>query len=177
MSQRGPGLRNPSHLLTARVLRSVPPPDSSCPVSCPTSCTTPAPCPVPPPDSPCPVFCPCRSLDRKLQRPLLGKSRTLPGIPQSPVLSRLPLLEPAAYRDEMPEQKPYKKHSASEHQKGCTVPSAGECRGEHPPLCVYRIPAKLSCFSRGTDPTLASVGFILLSKQPFLRNFWGFCPG
>ncbi|XP_041264869.1 ankyrin repeat and fibronectin type-III domain-containing protein 1-like isoform X2 [Onychostruthus taczanowskii] len=26
----------------------------------------------------------------------------------------------------MPEQKPYKKHSASEHQKGCTVPSAGE---------------------------------------------------
>ncbi|XP_039587964.1 ankyrin repeat and fibronectin type-III domain-containing protein 1-like isoform X4 [Passer montanus] len=68
----------------------------------------------------------CRSLDRKLQRPLLGKSRTLPSIPQSPVLSRLPLLEPAAYRDEMPEQKPYKKHSASEHQKGCTVPSAGE---------------------------------------------------
>ncbi|XP_053813594.1 ankyrin repeat and fibronectin type-III domain-containing protein 1-like [Vidua chalybeata] len=68
----------------------------------------------------------CRSLDRKLQRPLLGKSRTLPSIPQSPVLSRLPLLEPAAYRDAMPEQKPYKKHSASEHQKGCTVPSAGE---------------------------------------------------
>uniref|UniRef100_A0A8C3MZV0 Uncharacterized protein n=1 Tax=Geospiza parvula TaxID=87175 RepID=A0A8C3MZV0_GEOPR len=67
-----------------------------------------------------------RSLDRKLQRPLLGKSRTLPSIPQSPVLSRLPLLEPAAYRDEMPEQKPYKKHSASEHPKGCTVPSAGE---------------------------------------------------
>ncbi|XP_066054166.1 ankyrin repeat and fibronectin type-III domain-containing protein 1-like isoform X1 [Chamaea fasciata] len=26
----------------------------------------------------------------------------------------------------MPEQKPYKQHSASEHQKGCTVPSAGE---------------------------------------------------
>ncbi|KAL9835592.1 LOW QUALITY PROTEIN: ankyrin repeat and fibronectin type-III domain-containing protein 1-like [Geothlypis trichas] len=68
----------------------------------------------------------CRSLDRKLPRPLLGKSRTLPSIPQSPVLSRLPLLEPAAYRDEMPEQKPYKKHSGSEHQKGCTVPSAGE---------------------------------------------------
>ncbi|RMC17913.1 hypothetical protein DUI87_05582 [Hirundo rustica rustica] len=67
-----------------------------------------------------------RSLDRKLQRPLLGKSRTLPSIPQSPVLSRLPPLEPAAYRDEMPEQKPYKKPSAPEHQKGCTVPSAGE---------------------------------------------------
>lgn len=27
----------------------------------------------------------------------------------------------------MPEQKPYKKHSSSDHQKGCTVPSAGEC--------------------------------------------------
>ncbi|XP_032859864.1 ankyrin repeat and fibronectin type-III domain-containing protein 1-like isoform X3 [Tyto alba] len=67
-----------------------------------------------------------RSLDRKLQRPLLGKSRTLPSIPQSPVLSRLPLLDSTAYREEMPEQKPYKKHSASDHQKGCTVPSAGE---------------------------------------------------
>uniref|UniRef100_A0A8C0VGD7 Ankyrin repeat and fibronectin type-III domain-containing protein 1-like n=2 Tax=Cyanistes caeruleus TaxID=156563 RepID=A0A8C0VGD7_CYACU len=80
----------------------------------------------------CPAWCAgmvswCQgSLDRKLQRPLLGKSQTLPSIPQSPVLSRLPLLEPTAYRDEMPEQKPYKKHSGSEHQKGCTVPSAGE---------------------------------------------------
>uniref|UniRef100_A0A8C8A841 Ankyrin repeat and fibronectin type-III domain-containing protein 1-like n=1 Tax=Otus sunia TaxID=257818 RepID=A0A8C8A841_9STRI len=67
-----------------------------------------------------------RSLDRKLQRPLLGKSRTLPSIPQSPVLSRLPLLDSTAYREEMPEQKPYKKHSASDCQKGCTVPSTGE---------------------------------------------------
>ncbi|XP_074742123.1 ankyrin repeat and fibronectin type-III domain-containing protein 1-like isoform X3 [Strix uralensis] len=66
------------------------------------------------------------SLDRKLQRPLLGKSRTLPSIPQSPVLSRLPLLDSTAYREEMPEQKPYKKHSASDCQKGCTVPSTGE---------------------------------------------------
>ncbi|KAM6054346.1 ankyrin repeat and fibronectin type-III domain-containing protein 1-like isoform 2-T3 [Chlamydotis macqueenii] len=66
------------------------------------------------------------SLDRKLQRPLLGKSRTLPSIPQSPVLSRIPLLDSAAYREEMPEQKPYKKASASDRQKGCTVPSTGE---------------------------------------------------
>lgn len=74
-------------------------------------------------------FLPSRSLDRKPQRPLLGKSRTLPSIPQSPVLSRLPLLDPTAYREEMPEQKPYKKRSASDHQKGCTVPSTGEsCR-------------------------------------------------
>lgn len=72
-------------------------------------------------------FLPSRSLDRKPQRPLLGKSRTLPSIPQSPVLSRLPLLDPTPYREEMPEQKPYKKHSASDHQKGCTVPSTGEC--------------------------------------------------
>ncbi|KAM6079822.1 ankyrin repeat and fibronectin type-III domain-containing protein 1-like isoform 5-T5 [Theristicus caerulescens] len=68
----------------------------------------------------------CRSLDRKLQRPLLGKSRTLPSIPQSPVLSRLPLLDSTVYREEMPEQKPYKKHLASDRQKGCTVPSTGE---------------------------------------------------
>ncbi|KAM6079820.1 ankyrin repeat and fibronectin type-III domain-containing protein 1-like isoform 3-T3 [Theristicus caerulescens] len=66
------------------------------------------------------------SLDRKLQRPLLGKSRTLPSIPQSPVLSRLPLLDSTVYREEMPEQKPYKKHLASDRQKGCTVPSTGE---------------------------------------------------
>ncbi|XP_074821840.1 ankyrin repeat and fibronectin type-III domain-containing protein 1-like isoform X2 [Natator depressus] len=68
----------------------------------------------------------CRSLDRKLQRPLLGKSRTLPSIPQSPVLSRVPLLDSKLYREEMPEQKQYKNHSASDCQKGCTVPSAGE---------------------------------------------------
>ncbi|XP_075371696.1 ankyrin repeat and fibronectin type-III domain-containing protein 1-like isoform X1 [Mycteria americana] len=66
------------------------------------------------------------SLDRKLQRPLLGKSRTLPSIPQSPVLSRLPLLDSTVYREEMPEQKPYKKHLASDRQKGCTVPSTEE---------------------------------------------------
>ncbi|KAM7091833.1 ankyrin repeat and fibronectin type-III domain-containing protein 1-like isoform 1-T1 [Ciconia maguari] len=66
------------------------------------------------------------SLDRKLQRPLLGKSRTLPSIPQSPVLSRLPLLDSTVYREEMPEQKPYKKHLASDCQKGCTVPSTEE---------------------------------------------------
>ncbi|PKU43957.1 hypothetical protein llap_5717 [Limosa lapponica baueri] len=71
--------------------------------------------------SPCPDA--SGSLDRKPQRPLLGKSRTLPSIPQSPVLSRLPLLDPTPYREEMPEQKPYKKHSASDCQKGCTVPS------------------------------------------------------
>uniref|UniRef100_A0A803Y6J0 Ankyrin repeat and fibronectin type III domain containing 1 n=1 Tax=Meleagris gallopavo TaxID=9103 RepID=A0A803Y6J0_MELGA len=67
-----------------------------------------------------------RSLDRKLQRPLLGKSRTLPSIPQSPVLSRIPLLDSAAFREAMPEQKPYQKHSAPDGQKGCTVPSAGD---------------------------------------------------
>ncbi|XP_025059431.1 ankyrin repeat and fibronectin type-III domain-containing protein 1-like [Alligator sinensis] len=68
----------------------------------------------------------CRSLDRKLQRPLLGKSRTLPSIPQSPVLSRVPLLDSKLYREDMPEQKQYKNHSASDCQKGCTVPSTGE---------------------------------------------------
>nr|XP_025035887.1 uncharacterized protein LOC112544255 [Pelodiscus sinensis] len=67
----------------------------------------------------------CRSLDRKLQRPMLGKSRTLPSIPQSPVLSRAPLLDPRLFREEMLEQK-HKQHSAAGSAKGCTVPSAGE---------------------------------------------------
>lgn len=65
------------------------------------------------------------SLDRKLQRPMLGKSRTLPSIPQSPVLSRAPLLDPRLFREEMLEQK-HKQHSAAGSAKGCTVPSAGE---------------------------------------------------
>ncbi|XP_015732858.1 ankyrin repeat and fibronectin type-III domain-containing protein 1-like isoform X3 [Coturnix japonica] len=68
----------------------------------------------------------CRSLDRKLQRPLLGKSRTLPSIPQSPVLSRIPLLDSAVFQEAMPEQKSYQKHSAPDGQKGCTIPSAGD---------------------------------------------------
>ncbi|KAM9305171.1 ankyrin repeat and fibronectin type-III domain-containing protein 1-like [Gastrophryne carolinensis] len=39
-----------------------------------------------------------RSLDRKLQRPVLGKSLTLPSIPQSPVLTRVPQLQEAVPR-------------------------------------------------------------------------------
>ncbi|KAJ7305762.1 hypothetical protein JRQ81_010128 [Phrynocephalus forsythii] len=66
------------------------------------------------------------SLDRKPQRPVLGKSRTLPSIPQSPVISRVPLLDPVLYRKEMPEQRQYRNHSAPEYQKGCTVPSTGD---------------------------------------------------
>ncbi|XP_062999407.1 ankyrin repeat and fibronectin type-III domain-containing protein 1-like isoform X1 [Elgaria multicarinata webbii] len=68
----------------------------------------------------------CRSLDRKPQRPVLGKSRTLPSIPQSPVISRIPLLDSKLYRKDMPEQKQYRNHSAPDCQKGCTVPSTGE---------------------------------------------------
>ncbi|XP_061455356.1 ankyrin repeat and fibronectin type-III domain-containing protein 1-like isoform X2 [Rhineura floridana] len=68
----------------------------------------------------------CRSLDRKPQRPVLGKSRTLPSIPQSPIISRVPLLDSKLYRKDMPEQKHYRNHSAPDCQKGCTVPSTGE---------------------------------------------------
>ncbi|XP_069840059.1 ankyrin repeat and fibronectin type-III domain-containing protein 1-like isoform X4 [Dendropsophus ebraccatus] len=39
-----------------------------------------------------------RSLDRKLQRPVLGKSLTLPSIPQSPVLTRVPQLQESVTR-------------------------------------------------------------------------------
>nr|XP_028561822.1 uncharacterized protein LOC114584278 isoform X4 [Podarcis muralis] len=68
----------------------------------------------------------CRSLDRKPQRPVLGKSRTLPSIPQSPIINRVPLLDSKLYKKDMPEQKHYRNHSAPDCQKGCTVPSTGE---------------------------------------------------
>ncbi|XP_077172551.1 ankyrin repeat and fibronectin type-III domain-containing protein 1-like isoform X3 [Paroedura picta] len=68
----------------------------------------------------------CRSLDRKPQRPLLGKSRTLPSIPQSPVISRVPVLDSKFFAEDMPEQKQYRNHRAPDCQKGCTVPSTGE---------------------------------------------------
>lgn len=116
-----------------------------------------------------PVFSPCRSLDRKLQRPLLGKSRTLPSIPQSPVLSRIPLLDSAAFREAMPEQKPYQKHSAPDGQKGCTVPSAGECTGVCKPL------SNAAWFSRVTanqaNPSAAPYGVVLLPDLPFSMIF------
>ncbi|XP_033022475.1 uncharacterized protein LOC117056348 isoform X3 [Lacerta agilis] len=68
----------------------------------------------------------CRSLDRKPQRPVLGKSRTLPSIPQSPIINRVPLLDSKLYKKDMPEQKHYRNHSVPDCQKGCTVPSTGE---------------------------------------------------
>nr|XP_008120965.1 PREDICTED: uncharacterized protein LOC103281353 [Anolis carolinensis]XP_008120966.1 PREDICTED: uncharacterized protein LOC103281353 [Anolis carolinensis] len=67
----------------------------------------------------------CRSLDRKPQRPVLGKSRTLPSIPQSPVLSRIPLLDSKLYRRDMPEPAQHRTLSAPDYEKGCTVPSSG----------------------------------------------------
>ncbi|XP_029432384.1 ankyrin repeat and fibronectin type-III domain-containing protein 1-like isoform X3 [Rhinatrema bivittatum] len=65
------------------------------------------------------------SLDRKLQRPALGKSRTLPSIPQSPILSRVPHLEAKLQREDVPGQQ-WQHPASSKPLKGCTVPSAGE---------------------------------------------------
>ncbi|XP_069503032.1 ankyrin repeat and fibronectin type-III domain-containing protein 1-like isoform X3 [Ambystoma mexicanum] len=65
------------------------------------------------------------SLDRKLQRPVLGKSQTLPSIPQSPVLGRVSHLDSALHLEDMPGL--HRKRAISpETLKGCTVPSAGE---------------------------------------------------
>lgn len=124
--------------------------------------------------------CPRRSLDRKLQRPLLGKSRTLPSIPQSPLLSRLAPPEP--YRDEMPEQKPYKPPSASEHQKGCTVPSAGECWARAAPLLLQDpskaflllLGHKSNSSPRGVDSALkiALLGELLGLFLPLVESFF-----
>ncbi|KAM3859677.1 ankyrin repeat and fibronectin type-III domain-containing protein 1 [Diretmus argenteus] len=63
-----------------------------------------------------------RSLERKLQRPLLAKSRTLPSIPQSPTVSRV------HHSDLIGGSPPRRKNPppATGHPKACTLPPAGE---------------------------------------------------
>ncbi|XP_053720627.1 ankyrin repeat and fibronectin type-III domain-containing protein 1 isoform X1 [Synchiropus splendidus] len=63
-----------------------------------------------------------RSLERKLQRPLLAKSRTLPSIPQSPTVSRV---HPTELIGGSP---PRRKNPAIESSspKACTLPPAGD---------------------------------------------------
>ncbi|XP_047233308.1 uncharacterized protein LOC124875292 isoform X2 [Girardinichthys multiradiatus] len=63
-----------------------------------------------------------RSLERKLQRPLLAKSRTLPSIPQSPTVSRV------HHSDLIGGSPPRRKNppSATIQSKACTLPPAGE---------------------------------------------------
>ncbi|XP_026206829.1 ankyrin repeat and fibronectin type-III domain-containing protein 1 isoform X1 [Anabas testudineus] len=63
-----------------------------------------------------------RSLERKLQRPLLAKSRTLPSIPQSPTVSRV---HPSDLIGGSP---PRRKNlnTATSQPKACTLPPAGE---------------------------------------------------
>lgn len=65
---------------------------------------------------------PIRSLERKLQRPLLAKSRTLPSIPQSPTVSRV------HHSDLIGGSPPRRKNppAATSHLKACTLPPAGK---------------------------------------------------
>ncbi|KAK9393240.1 ankyrin repeat and fibronectin type-III domain-containing protein 1-like [Crotalus adamanteus] len=98
----------------------------------------------------------CRSLDRKSQRPLLGKSRTLPSIPQSPVISRVPFLDSKLYRKEMPEQKQIRNHSAPDCQKGCTVPSTGE---------AWEL--EDDCLSPGREPAMQPRLCTVMDEAPF----------
>ncbi|TDG98230.1 hypothetical protein EPR50_G00215070 [Perca flavescens] len=62
------------------------------------------------------------SLERKLQRPILAKSRTLPSIPQSPTISRV------HHSDLIGGSPPRRKNPppAASHPKACTLPPAGE---------------------------------------------------
>ncbi|XP_026114126.1 ankyrin repeat and fibronectin type-III domain-containing protein 1 isoform X1 [Carassius auratus] len=62
-----------------------------------------------------------RSLERRLQRPLLAKSRTLPSIPQSPAAVRVQQSEKVCER----QQRPHVPSSPGGLQ-ACTLPSAGE---------------------------------------------------
>nr|XP_040032646.1 ankyrin repeat and fibronectin type-III domain-containing protein 1 isoform X3 [Gasterosteus aculeatus aculeatus]XP_040032647.1 ankyrin repeat and fibronectin type-III domain-containing protein 1 isoform X3 [Gasterosteus aculeatus aculeatus] len=61
------------------------------------------------------------SLERKLQRPILAKSRTLPSIPQSPTVSRV------HHSRLMGGSPPRRKNPppATSHPKACTLPPAG----------------------------------------------------
>ncbi|KAK5881116.1 hypothetical protein CesoFtcFv8_021956 [Champsocephalus esox] len=63
-----------------------------------------------------------RSLERKLQRPILAKSRTLPSIPQSPTVSRV------HRADLIGGSPPRRKNSPPDasHPKACTLPPAAE---------------------------------------------------
>nr|XP_023674981.1 ankyrin repeat and fibronectin type-III domain-containing protein 1-like isoform X2 [Paramormyrops kingsleyae] len=61
-----------------------------------------------------------RSLERKLQRPLLAKSRTLPSIPQSPTVSRV------QHSDLLGGSPCGTPLFSTSHPKACTLPSAGE---------------------------------------------------
>lgn len=69
----------------------------------------------------CTLF-PHRSLERKLQRPLLAKSRTLPSIPQSPTVSRVHpsdlISGSSPCRSKLP--------TPTSHPKACTLPPAGK---------------------------------------------------
>ncbi|KAG5262388.1 hypothetical protein AALO_G00274620 [Alosa alosa] len=86
------------------------------------------------------------SLERKLQRPLLAKSRTLPSIPQSPTVARV--ISESPPRRRLP--------SSPGHSKACTLPSPGELwrleddddeREEAQRVCVESPPRSQSPFS------------------------------
>lgn len=78
-------------------------------------------------------LCPNRSLERKLQRPRLAKSRTLPSIPQSPTVSRVHQSDliggSPPHRTKLP--------SSPGHPKACTLPSAGKERLKTPQYTAF----------------------------------------
>lgn len=67
------------------------------------------------------ILCLCsRSLERRLQRPLLAKSRTLPSIPQSPAAIRVQQSENVCERQHRP-----RVPSSPSGLEACTLPPAG----------------------------------------------------
>ncbi|XP_070304434.1 ankyrin repeat and fibronectin type-III domain-containing protein 1 [Salvelinus sp. IW2-2015] len=93
-----------------------------------------------------------RSLERKLQRPLLAKSRTLPSIPQSPTVARV-------HHSDLIDGSPPRRTSLasnSNQPKACTLPPEGELwrleddvedEEEAGRLCVAARPRSQSPFS------------------------------
>lgn len=75
------------------------------------------------------LLCQNRSLERKLQRPLLAKSRTLPSIPQSPTVSRV-------HQSDLIGGSPLRRKTlpaTTSHLKACTLPPAGKL----PPNSIF----------------------------------------
>lgn len=68
-----------------------------------------------------------RSLERRLQRPLLAKSRTLPSIPQSPIVGRVHQNSQLAGGSEPCSQLA----SSPTHLSACTLPPAGTAWSLH----------------------------------------------
>lgn len=97
------------------------------------------------------IYCVNRSLERKLQRPLLAKSRTLPSIPQSPTVSRV-------HQSDLIGGSPLRRKTlpaTTSNLKACTLPPAGKL----PPNSIFVNVYKLWIFFFSANMSLFPLYF------------------